>query len=312
MPTQDRTDPAVRELLLLHVARRTGVLEALTRTTGTVEGVARETGIEGRAARLVVEALAERGFLKRLGGDGEYQPTNRMLGFLAKTDVRSIGRLPHELDALDAWLALPETMRTGERPDRHPDWTRNAMGAAAARGEAAVTAAVTAAVRYHPRAERVLVLADGPGRHAVEFARRGYDVTLLDAHAVIEVNEAALEQEAVSLVAGDPLDGEAYPEADLVFAVGLLSRYGATHLRRTFANARGALTDDGVAVFVGSVRGETPDATLRALHEYALHGEGGAHTADELTGWLAEAGFAPDAIGIPGLDDRAVAGRVVD
>ncbi|MFC7155744.1 class I SAM-dependent methyltransferase [Halomarina halobia] len=326
MPTQDRTDPAVRELLLLHVARRTGAMEALARTTGTVQGVARETGIEERAARLLVEALAERGFLKRLGG--EYQPTNRTLGFLAKTDVRSIGRLPHELDALDAWLALPETMRTGERPsgasrrpsasgdserpERSPDWTRNAMGAAAARDEAAVRAAVTAAVRYYPRAERVLVLADGPGRHAVEFARRGYDAHLLDAPEVTEVNEAALEHEAVSLAAGDPLDGGAYPEADLVFAVGLLSRYGAAHLRRVFANARGTLTDDGVAVFVGSVRGETPGAALRALHGYALHGEGGAHTADELTGWLAEAGLAPDVIEIPGLDDRAVAGRVVD
>ncbi|MFC6836664.1 methyltransferase [Halomarina ordinaria] len=309
MPTQDRREGTDRELLLLLTARRTGVLDALTTSTGTAGGVARETGVEERAARLVCEALDERGFLRRVGG--EYQPTNRLLGFLAKTDIRSIGRRPHELDALEAWLALPDTMRTGEAPARPPDWTANALGSRAARDEAAVRAAVTAAVHRAPRAERVLALADGPGRHAVEFARRGYDVTLLDAPDVVDAVAPALEHEAVTLVAGDPLAGD-YPDAGLVFAEGLLTRYDGEHLERVFAATRAALPVGGAAVFVGAVRGETPGATLRALDAYATRAEGRAHAAGDLTDRLADAGFDAEVGEVPGLAERAVAGRAVD
>ena len=104
-----------RELLLLRAARETGVLDALVSAADTPTEVADQAGVTERAAAATVGALVDLGFLEWVGGGVE--PTNRMLGFVTKTDVRSIGSLPRELDVADALVDLPGTMRSGERPE---------------------------------------------------------------------------------------------------------------------------------------------------------------------------------------------------
>lgn len=309
MPTQDAGDDDYRELLLCHVARRTGVLDALATTTGTAEGVADETGIDPHAAELLVEALAARGFLERVGG--EFQPTNRMLGFLTKTDVRSIGRLPHELDRLDAWLALPETAR-GEAPPRSAHRTRNELGARAARPDAWVRAAVTAALREAPDAEAVTVVADAPGPHAVEFAARGTDATLVDTPERIDASRAGLEHESVALRTSDPTDpGDPLPAADLVAGVGVLHRLDPEGVDATLRKARNAAP---VCAFVEPVAGtggaDEGRAALAALDAHARDGTASVHDREGYETRLLDAGFETVAVvAVPGLTDRAVVGR---
>jgi SAM-dependent methyltransferase len=313
MPTRDHAVDDYRELLALRAARRTGALEALTTTAGTPADVAAETGLTERGAALLIAALADRGFLQAVGG--EYEPTNRLLGFLAKRDLRSIGRLPGELDRLEDWLALPATLR-GDAAGRadgdgvgRDDRLRNDLGARATVDESTVRAAVTAAVRERPDAERVVTVGDGPGRHADEFARRGFDVTLVDAPEVIAVDRPALA-DAVDLVAGDPL--AELPDADLAFGADVLRRHDADDVRRLLTAAREAVGEGGVAVFVEAVRGETDGAALAALGAVARTGSGGAYDAATLRSWLDAAGFAGAVTEVPGLADRAVVGRAID
>ncbi|MDL0124722.1 hypothetical protein PNQ92_04785, partial [Halobacterium salinarum] len=133
-----------RTLLVLRAARETGVLDALVASADTPAAVAEQAGVTERAAEVVVAVLVDRGFLTWVSGAVE--PTNRMLGFITKTDVRSIGSLPHALDVADALVALPAAMEGDDVPagsdtDRA---FRNRLGAAAARDDAAVRAAVTA------------------------------------------------------------------------------------------------------------------------------------------------------------------------
>ncbi|MFC7166962.1 hypothetical protein [Halospeciosus flavus] len=182
MPDRD-----YRTLLLLRAARETGVIDALVTSANTVDEVVAETDVTERAARITVDALVEAGFLEDL--EEGLEPTNKMLGFITKTDVRSIGSMPHELDRLERWLALPETMQSGVVPEKPPNWTRNRLGSMAAMDDATVRAFVTAAVHEHADADRVLDVRGGPGSYAREFARRGYEVTLVDEPAVIDVDE---------------------------------------------------------------------------------------------------------------------------
>jgi len=118
-----------RELLLLRAARETGVLDALVSSADTPAEVAETAGVTERAAELTVDALRAMGLLERVGDAVE--PTNLMLGFITKTDVRSVGSLPHELDRVESLVALPETMRTGDPPEPRRDATRNRLGARA-------------------------------------------------------------------------------------------------------------------------------------------------------------------------------------
>ena len=315
-----------RELLLLRAARETGVLDALVSDADTPAEVAESAGVTERAARLTVDALCDMGLLERVNdvrksqsdfrspsesqSDSEdgVEPTNRMLGFITKTDVRSIGRLPHELDRLDALLSLPETMESGDPPLLNADWTRNRLGARAAEDDACVRAAVTAAVREQPDADDVLVLADGPGQHAVEFARRGFDVTLLDDPETVDAIDPLLEHERVSLVAGDPLES-VDGEFDLVVYPRVAREYGPEDNRHLLSSARESLREDGLAVHLDAFRDGDADAALVA--ELLARTDAGDYYREETVGgWFSDAGFADVRAGdVPGTGLRFVAGR---
>jgi hypothetical protein len=295
-----------RELLLLRAARETGVLDALVSSADTPAEVAAAADVTERAAELTVDALRDMGLLERVGDAVE--PTNRMLGFITKTDVRSVGPLPHELDRVESLVALPATMRTGDPPDPRGDATRNRLGARAAEDDATVRAAVTAAVREQPDAASVLVVADEAGRHAVEFARRGFDVTLLAEHRVVDAVQPLLGDERVELTAGDPLNG-VDGAFDVAFHAKVAREYGPEQNRQLLAAAGNALADGGLAIHVDALRDGTPRAGLTAeLLAGTVAGE--CYPAETVGEWFTDAGF--DAVregDVPGTECRFVAGR---
>ncbi|MFC6992592.1 class I SAM-dependent methyltransferase [Haladaptatus sp. GCM10025707] len=308
MPTRD-TDhrEEFRELLVLWAARRAGILDAVMTRAGTPAAVAREADVTERAARITIEALCERGFLKQVGE--EYEPTNRALGFFAKTDLKSVGRLSHELDALDRWVALPEAMQSGLPTPEPPEWTVNRLGAHAAMDDATVRAVVTAAVHYHDGGLRVLDVGGGPGTYALEFAARGSDVTLLDAPDVVERDRKQLRHEDIELLAGDYIDS--IPgEYDLVFAGGVAHWHGPADVAALVENAAGALAPGGSLVMSESVRGRAANAALVGAHMFAQSERGDTHTEAQFREWLSAASLKRIRVeSIPGTDLQVVCGR---
>ncbi|WP_338727167.1 methyltransferase domain-containing protein [Haladaptatus sp. DJG-WS-42] len=308
MPTRDASrHEEFRELLVLWAARKSGILDAVMTKAGTPETVAREANVTERAARITLEALSERGFLKQLGE--EYEPTNRALGFFAKTDLNSIGRLSHELDALDRWVALPDAMETGEQTPEPPEWTVNKLGAHAAMDEATVRALVTAAVHFHDGGTRVLDVGGGAGPYALEFARRGYDVTLRDTPAVIERDRPQLRHEDVSFAEGafgDPISGT----YDLIFAGGVAHWHGPEAVQSFVKHAANALDTGGSLVLTDFVRGRAPNAALVGAHMLAQSAHGDTYTESQFREWLSVASFKQLRVeSIPGTDVQLVGGR---
>jgi len=296
-----------REALLLRAARETGVLEAVTTDAGTPDAVADRAGVTERAARITLDAMAELGYLEPV--EGEYEITNRALGFVAKADARSIGPVPHTLDCVERWIRLPETMESGEPPEPPAEWTTNFVGAMASVDDATVRACVTAAVHRNPDAERVLDAGGGPGTFAAEFARRGFDVTLLDRPDVVDIDRRLLEHEPIELVAGDVT--ESLPDGfDLVFCSRVAHGLGPDENRRLLANAYDALDPGGAVVVVDSLRGRAEGAALFGAHMLAQTERGDTYTEAQFTEWLGEAGFeAVEVRDVPGTDQQVVAGR---
>lgn len=295
-----------REVLLLLAARETGVLDAVMTETGTPDGVAEAAGVTERAARIALDAMAELGYLELVGD--EYEPTNKALGFLATSDVRSIGDVPLTLDSAEFWLQLPETMRTGDPPDLSEDWTEHYMGGMAARDESGVRASVTAAVHQNPDAERVLDAGGGPGVLAKEFVRRGLDVTLIDRPDVIEIDQQFLEHEPIELVAGD-ITEELPGGFDIVFCSRVAHALGPDGARQFIANAYDALNPGGSLVLTDFVRDRADGAALFGAHVFAMTGEGDTYTESQFTEWLDSAGFEGIEIReVPGIRDQVIAG----
>jgi SAM-dependent methyltransferase len=312
MPTRDHafdTD----ELFLLWAARESGVLDALTTTAGTPVDVAREAGVTARAADLTVDALADLGFLERVGD--EYEITNRALGFLTKRDLRSIGPLPHALDRLALYDQLPETMATGDPPAYPDDWERNRLGAHAATDDAHVRACVTSAVHAHPDATRVLDVAGGSGAYAREFASRGYDATLVESPEVVDAVAPLLEPAPVEVATGalpgdgDTVDLAATPgTVDLVFAVDFARRLSPSDNRAFLDAARETLAHGGTIVLVDAVRGQSggPEVAVDAL----ATGRGGYYDEATFREWFDDAGFeSVEVSGVPGRGRSALVGR---
>lgn len=306
MPTRDSSSHDVEELVLLWAARRSGLLDAILDTAGTPAEAAEEAGVTEDAAAVVVESLADLGFVRDVGG--EYEITNRALGFLAKRDVRSIGRLPHALDLLDCWTALPETMATGESPDPPADWTRNRLGAHAATDDAVVRARVTAAVRERPEAERVVDLLGASGTYATEFAARGFDATLVDDGACVDAVEPMVRHRGVRTVAADVpdefgLDSEAF---ELAFAADATSALDPPENRALCAAAFDALEPGGTFVLVDVLRDGSPAAVGARVRALGV-GRGDAYPEATYREWLTDAGFADVACkSVPGDDRTAV------
>ena len=295
-----------RELLLLRAARETGVLDALVSAADTPAEVAEQAGVTERAAEATVGALVDLGFLEWVGGGVE--PTNRMLGFITKTDVRSVGSLPRELDVADALVDLPAAMRSGETPEfgvGEETTLRNRLGAAAARDDAEVRAAVTAAVREHPAAESVLVVGDDAGQHAVEVAHRGYDVVFRHEPKIVDALRPLLAPEPVELVSGsvtEPLDAD----ADLVVLPHALCGRSDAEARELLAAAGESAAEDGVVVVVDTF-GSDPGLTAELL---ATTEAGAVREQSTVTEWFTESGLADAATtDVPGTSYGVVAGR---
>lgn len=308
MATAGDADLTTAELALLWAARETGLLEALLRQTGSPSEAAAVAGVTERAARVTVDALVDLGFFQRVG-DG-VEPTNRALGLLATRDVRSIGEVPAALDRFDALARLPSAMRRNE-PDRQSrtrtaQETRHRVGANEAVDDATVRATVDAIHAANPDAERVLALADGPGRHARELVERGPAVTLLDGADVADAVGPLLARSDVAIQTGSLADVE--PAAyDLVFLVDGLWSGTAAENRYTIQSVERALTPDGAFVAVEPLRDRSDAATSVAATALAT-GTGEPYTEATVAGWCVAADLDDvSASDVPGTPYQAVA-----
>lgn len=303
MPTLDYPAADYDELFLLWGARESGILDALTSTAGTADAVASEADVPQRVARLTVTALADLGYLRQVGE--EYEPTNRLLGFLATRDLRSIGRRPHALDLLSLVAQLPATMRGGN-PEMPEEWTRNRLGAHAATDEATIRAHVTAAIREVPDTTRVLDLFGESGAYATEFAAHGYDVTMVETPDVVAEVEPLLERRDIQLCEGDELD---LPrgEFDLVFGADVLWRRDRNDAQACVASAAEVVDTSGAVVFVERLQsGESTAAVVDAL----ARGVGEPLAESRVREWFESAGLVDVAVRrVPGTDHHAIVGH---
>lgn len=296
------------DLLLLWAARETGLLEALLTSAEAPAEAAEQAGVTDRAARITVEAMVELGFLRAV--QGSYEPTNRALGLLAQRDVRSIGDLPHRLDRLTNWLALPETMAGASPPvDHREDRPRHRAGASAATPETVVRASVTEAIHAAPAASRVLDVGGGAGAFAREFAERGHEVTLVDSPAIVDAVGPLFAHDPVEVVEGDPR--QSLPAGqDLAFCTRLLSEYGPEDNANLLDSAFEALVPGGVFVAIEAVRGRSDRAARMGARALAQTTAGDTCSEGTLRGWFEAAGFEGFAVrDVPGTDDQAIVGR---
>jgi len=295
------------EVFLLWACRETGVFDALFAGHSRSETVAEHAGITDRASEIVLDALADSGYVRKIA-DG-YEPTDALDGFDPETPPVERGILPHRVDSLENYIRLPETMRTGESPEPTEEGFKNYMGAMASIPEGTLRAIVTAAEHAHPRPDRVLDVGGGPGRFGAEFARRGAQVTLLDQPEVLNLLADHHADLDVDVVEGDAR--QSLPTGfDLVFSARMTVSLSLPGIREYFGNVFEALDSGGTFVAAEWVRDRADVAERFGLHMLSMSDVGNTYTENEYRLALESAGFIePEIRDVPDTRFQLVVGQ---
>lgn len=263
-----------RGVVLVDAAAATGVLAALP---GTADKVAAEAGTDPASTRTLLDGLAVFDVVTR-DADGTYSA-----GPNAPDDDQTAVLRQHA-GVIARWSTSLADRLTGTtteadesgRPIAGTGRWLDSLAVGARRRAPMLVDACLAAV---PDPVRVLDLAGGHGEYGLEFARRGFDVTMQDLPHVIDLAREGgrLEPAGVTLFPGDFF--EALPEEpfDLVLLAGVAHTFPRPRLEALYRHIL-TVTRRGLVVSA-SIRDGSWRSTLFAVQ--MLAGRNGAHTHTE-------------------------------
>ncbi|GAC1572383.1 MAG: methyltransferase [Candidatus Dormibacteria bacterium] len=281
-------------MVLLHAAAvDAGVLAALPATTNEL---AARCGVDERTVRVVLEALALWGIVEdasngayRLGAGAPAEDAAAVLRFHAA--------------ALRQWSAhLGTRLKPSlEGGPPQPEMFLRALAVAARHSAPAVVDATLSRV---PHAQRALDLGGGHGEYALEFARRGLQVTRQDRPAMVAVvtRWGHLAAEGVRLLSGDFFETLPEETFDLIFCAGVTDTYGEERNLELYRRLRPRLAEGGRLVLMSFLRGRHAAASLFAVQMALVVAGGDTHAEADYRRWLDQAGFG--SVEVIDIEDR--------
>lgn len=291
---------------VLFTASDVGVFGALARQPGlTSDALATELALDARAVRLLADACAALGLLDK--ADGGYVNSPESAAFLVPGAPGDLSRaIRYNRDVYAAWGRLSGFARTGEpveRPEAHlgddPARTRDFVlsmhGRAMAIGRAVVPLLAI------PEGARVLDVGGGPAAYSMLIARAvpGAVCTVIDLPGVAAiaaelVTEAGLT-DRVRCVGGNYHSTPFPPDQDTVVMLGILHQESPAGIGALLKKARAALKPGGriyvLDMMTDGTRANPPFSALFAVNMALTARHGWVFSDDDLSGWLAEAGF---------------------
>ncbi len=295
--------------LVLEAALQHRVFDVLNESAKTVEQVSEATGASVRGLRAIMNTLVSLSLLAKDEGQ-RYSLTPESSTFLVSTKPSFLGGLLHHTirEILQQWINLPDIVQTGK-----PALAVNQETTGAAYFEAFVPALFPVA---YPSAQvlakvlnlahtqqpiAVLDLAAGSGVWGIALAQASPQVrvTAIDWAEVIPVTQRMAAQHGVAdrvqCLAGDLSDvdfGRGYQVATLG---QILHSEGEARSRQLLAKVFAALAPGGtiaIAEWLANTDHSGPiKAMIFAVNMLVHTDEGDTFSADEIGGWLHEAGF---------------------
>ena len=290
------------------VAVRLGVFEALSGGPLAAGQVARRIEGSESGTALLIDALVALGYLKRKGG--RYANTRMTAKWLLRGSKTSlVGGLPFfESMVFERWSRLCESIRLG-RPAM-PGFAWLEQGADRWRiyqdGMIAVArmaaGEIVAKVPLPRGARRLLDIGGGHGLYSIAFCRRHPELssTVFDLPQALEVARETIASEhmggRVGVQAGDFCVNELGGGYDAALLFNVLHAFSPEQNTRLLQKAARALNPGGLIVINDQIAQRVRGATARAVVSLQalnyLNDLGGrTYGADEIRGWLAEAGF---------------------
>jgi SAM-dependent methyltransferase len=292
--------------VLVAAAADAGLLEALHAAPASADEAADLLAYDPRATRIVLQALAETGFVEE--AEGRFRLTER--GARELGDPRApgfVGRgLPHWLCSIRGATRLAEVLRLGgplekRAPRRSPEDVARFTSAMSAAPPERIRRMVDLCLARCPDARRVLDLGGGPGHVSRAFVERGLRATLFDTPDIVAHVGKAFGLEAVEgldLVAGD-FNRDPLPEGpfDVVLLSNVIHIYGEATVAALFEKGAGVLGPGGVLAVAEFLRGRSHRAAPMGLQMLLRSEAGDTYSADAIGEWLTAAGLTDVEVG---------------
>ncbi|GLZ29935.1 SAM-dependent methyltransferase [Lentzea sp. NBRC 105346] len=268
-----------------------GMFEALAEGTLTSDELAERMGVPERSASLLANAMVALGFVE-LAGDryGNSEVSRKFLSGTTPADLRPMLRFMNRI-TYPQWGDLENAARTGEGST--VDYPTDVYSTGMEAINAGTAAALTAVYDFTPH-QRVLDVGGGTGSFLTAIIRRHPHVqgTLFERAEVM-----ALARTGVDLVAGDFLVDPLPPGHDAVIVANVMHHLSAGNvvkLLERIRTANPAATLLLIDFWTDPTHTQPMIAALTGA-QFLLSSESGRlHSAEEMTGWLTEAGWTFD------------------
>jgi SAM-dependent methyltransferase len=299
-----------QELLMTAAAVEVDLFTALS-APSTADGLAARLRLDRRALGVLLEALAQTGYLTNAGGRF----------FLSELAAARFGdRLSpdylgwavlHSARLVKRWLTLPEVLKTG-RPvpgDRFAEGVEGFIRAMDVYAAATAEKVVDLCLAQLTAAASALDVGGATGTVSKVFSERGLKVTLFDTPEAVETvrEELAVSHPGITPIGGD--FNEALPEGpfDIAFLGNVTHIYGPEKNRVLFRRVFERLSPGGLIAVLDFVRGRSPSAALFGVNMLVNTEEGGTWTEPQYEDWLTGAGFSePEVIDLEERDQQLI------
>jgi SAM-dependent methyltransferase len=276
-----------RLALAYEAAADHGVLDALP---GGLTALAARCGLEEGALRAVLGLLQAWGVVAT-DPEGRYttgprapEPPNDAILLRHASPIRRWSALvgPRLRDR----TALPEGMAAHPPPPRPVEPNLLAINARRLTGPM-----LDVCLQRFPHAKRVLDLGGGHGEHSLELLRP----TLMDRPLVLEAadRDGRLSGAGVELFAGDFFADLPPGPFDLVLCAAVTNMFDRVSNQDLYRRLRPIIAPGGGLAIVSYMRGRDEVTASFGLQMLVWTDGGDAHTIEDYSSWLGEAGYGP-------------------
>ena len=294
-----------QELLILGAAVKTGIIEALREKT-TYTGLANELYLNRRAVWVVVEALADLGYITKQGETITLSKEAREMIYNPAAPNYVGFSFMHRYNMIRSWTHLPDVLANGQpaTKDDDPENTFYFMEAMRHGAEKSAPEIADFLLTNTSNGIQVLDIGGGPLIYSNAFAALGAEVTVLDLPPVVQLMQEKAEKLGITLLPGDFNLGLPDGPYDLAFLGNICHIFGEKENQELFKKVSQILVPGGRISIVDMVRGTNPFATVFAVNMLVNTHSGGAWSLNQYNEWLANAGFET-------IELNTVAGRQI-
>lgn len=285
----------LEEFIFAGQAHKLGVFGELYKTPDTSAGLAEKMNFDRRVTRVLLEALAEMGYLNK-DKDTYYVPDDIYSRLVdEKGDEYEGDFWQFLLYLMNPWRTLPYVLKHGE-PDKssYKDFSIRDFikGMDSPWKKKAAPEVVDLCLKYSPGAKTVIDVGGAPGTIAKVFASRGIKTIVYDLEECLDVMKDELSAiENIEVQSGDAtksIPGNGY---DIAFLGNLCHGQSPDDNAGIINMCHERLRPGGAVVVFDNLRGESYLGATLALHMITQSPRGNIYSREEYYKWLEDAGF---------------------